>query len=230
MDNNYFLQTFEDVNEGTLPAPLIRHSHECRSFNNRRRWKGKKGVTSTADPYLADPIHAEDDRNDNEEENSEGCSSTYMCINTNKYNGKCYHKKMAVISDLHLHLTLGEALTYLLNFYLQKRIINRNFYNRLLNSFQLVKSRGTLRRHVEAQEREIGQQSLFATFFFRRRAIIDTLNDLKDSKETRWRIKGTLLNSKKENNIHLLCVENAFLSLNKIVLHLPLLKIKSIDV
>ncbi|SBS87035.1 conserved Plasmodium protein, unknown function [Plasmodium ovale] len=198
MDNNYFLQTFEDVNEGTLPAPLIRHSHECRSFNNRRRWKGKKGVTSTADPYLADPIHAEDDRNDNEEENSEGCSSTYMCINTNKYNGKCYHKKMAVISDLHLHLTLGEALTYLLNFYLQKRIINRNFYNRLLNSFQL--------------------------------AIIDTLNDLKDSKETRWRIKGTLLNSKKENNIHLLCVENAFLSLNKIVLHLPLLKIKSIDV
>ncbi|SBT35521.1 conserved Plasmodium protein, unknown function [Plasmodium ovale wallikeri] len=205
MDNNYFLQTFEDVNEGTLPAPLIRHSHECRSFNNMRRRKSKKGVTSTADTYLEDPIHAEDDRNDNEEEEeeekkkkSEGWSGTYMCVNTNKYNGKCYHKKMAVISDLHLHLTLGEALTHLLNFYLQKKIISRNFYNRLLHSFQL--------------------------------AIIDTLNDLKDSKETRWRIKGTLLNSKKENNIHLLCVENAFLSLNKIVLHLPLLKIKSIDV
>ncbi|SBT34295.1 conserved Plasmodium protein, unknown function [Plasmodium ovale wallikeri] len=149
MDNNYFLQTFEDVNEGTLPAPLIRHSHECRSFNNMRRRKSKKGVTSTADTYLEDPIHAEDDRNDNEEEEeeekkkkSEGWSGTYMCVNTNKYNGKCYHKKMAVISDLHLHLTLGEALTHLLNFYLQKKIISRNFYNRLLHSFQLVRTLG----------------------------------------------------------------------------------------
>ncbi|VWU53401.1 hypothetical protein HEP_00535800, partial [Hepatocystis sp. ex Piliocolobus tephrosceles] len=41
MDNNYFIQTFENVNERTLPSPLIKHSKECINFNNKRKSKNR---------------------------------------------------------------------------------------------------------------------------------------------------------------------------------------------
>ncbi|GAB65910.1 hypothetical protein PCYB_074110, partial [Plasmodium cynomolgi strain B] len=60
-------------------------------------------------------------------------------------------------------------------------------------------------------------------------AIIGTLCQLKQSKGSKWTIKGKLINVKKENNVQLFYVENAVLSFGKIVIHVPLLKMKSID-
>ncbi|EUR72190.1 hypothetical protein PFBG_02692 [Plasmodium falciparum 7G8] len=56
------------------------------------------------------------------------------------------------------------------------------------------------------------------------------ISKLKEGKEYKWNIKGKLINSKKENNIQIVYIENAFLSFKSIVLHAPLLKIKSIDI
>ncbi|KOB60462.1 hypothetical protein PFHG_02222 [Plasmodium falciparum HB3] len=61
-------------------------------------------------------------------------------------------------------------------------------------------------------------------------AIIEVISKLKEGKEYKWNIKGKLINSKKENNIQIVYIENAFLSFKSIVLHAPLLKIKSIDI
>ncbi|VWU53364.1 conserved protein, unknown function, partial [Hepatocystis sp. ex Piliocolobus tephrosceles] len=58
--------------------------------------------------------------------------------------------------------------------------------------------------------------------------IIKTLSELSGSKD-KLHIKGKLINYKKENNIQLIYVENVSLTFHKIILHIPLLKIKSID-
>ncbi|CRG99551.1 conserved Plasmodium protein, unknown function [Plasmodium relictum] len=183
MDDKYFIQTFENINEDSIPSPLIKHSSECKNYNYKKN--------KNFDGSILESFHkTNEDKKNNYKK--------YFCINLNKFNGKCYHKKISLIDETHLHLTLGESLIYILNIYLQKKIINKNLYNRILYSFQL--------------------------------AIIEILSEIKESKVNKWNIKGKLINSKKENNIQLFYVENAFLTFKKIILHVPLLKIKSIDI
>ncbi|KEG01954.1 conserved Plasmodium protein, unknown function [Plasmodium vinckei vinckei] len=194
----FFLQTYENIHEGTLPSPLIKHSNECKRLNNKRKKKNEHLASSTISKEESNkseliPIS----HNPNNSDDKNGDTYQYICINRNKFNGKCYHKKIPIINDIHLNFTIAESLIYILNFYLQKNIISLNLYNRMLYSFQM--------------------------------AMIETLNELKEAKDSKWNIKGTLINYKKENNIQLLYVENAFLSLNNIIIHTPLLKIKSID-
>ncbi|CRG96887.1 conserved Plasmodium protein, unknown function [Plasmodium gallinaceum] len=183
MDEKHFIQTFENINEDSIPSPLIKHSSECKNYNHKKN--------KNIDGFILESSHKTNGMKKDEDKK-------YFCININKFNGKCYHKKISIIDQTHLHLTLGESLIYILNIYLQKKIISKCLYNRILYSFQL--------------------------------AIIEILSEVKESKENKWNIKGKLINSKKENNTQLFYLENAFLSLKNIILHVPLLKIKSIDI
>ncbi|GAW80402.1 hypothetical protein, conserved [Plasmodium gonderi] len=222
MEENFFLQNFENINEASIPSPIINHSSECRKFNSLRKKSRQGGTSPGALPKTGQGNRKEEkeekeenevEKEENEEkEEKEGKKDddievddeypdegkdNYLCINANAFNGKCYHKKIPILDDIHLRFTLGESLTYLLNAYLQRGLIKRVLYNKILHTFQI--------------------------------AIISILLQLKESRGNKWTIKGKLINFKKENNVQLLYVENAVLSFSKIVLHVPLLKIKSID-
>ncbi|CAA9987615.1 conserved Plasmodium protein, unknown function [Plasmodium knowlesi strain H] len=196
MEETFFLQNFENINEESIPAPLIHHCADCREVNSaRRKIRGgtqseqRHGNEGLAEDQMDGQLATQSDppsRKDN-----------YLCINANAFNGKCYRNQIPILDDIHLRFTLGESLTYLLNAYLRKGLIHRTLYNKMVHSFQV--------------------------------AIIGTLRQLKESRGKKWTIKGKLINFKKENNIQLFYVENAVLSFGKFVLHVPLLKMKSID-
>ncbi|CAG9480804.1 conserved Plasmodium protein, unknown function [Plasmodium vivax] len=212
MEETFFLQNFENINEESIPSPLIHHSADCRGANSARgkpragaqsgQRRGGEGLaegqpdgqlvsssTSRVASHLTGRLTGESaatPRKDN-----------YLCINANAFNGKCYRKQIPILDDIHLRFSLGESLAYLLNAYLRRGLIQRALYNKLVHSFQV--------------------------------AIIATLRQLKESRGSKWTIKGRLINFKKENNVQLFYVENAVLSFGKVVLHVPLLKMKSID-
>ncbi|ETB60037.1 hypothetical protein, variant 2 [Plasmodium yoelii 17X] len=135
----FFLQTYENIHEGTLPSPLIKHSDECKRLNNKRKKKNEhldNSIVSKKEIRKSDLISITHNTNNSDDKN--GDTNQYICINRNKFNGKCYHKKIPIINDVHMNFTIAESLIYILNFYLQKNIINLNLYNRMLYSFQLV--------------------------------------------------------------------------------------------
>ncbi|ANQ07387.1 Uncharacterized protein PCOAH_00015700 [Plasmodium coatneyi] len=189
MEETFFLQNFENINEESIPAPLIHHSADCREVNSTRG-KSRAGTQSGQ-------RHSNEDLAEGQRDDPTSRKDNYLCINANAFNGKCYRNQIPILDDIHLHFTLGESLAYLLNAYLRKGLIQRPLYNKLVHSFQV--------------------------------AIIGTLRQLKESRGSKWTIKGKLINFKKENNIQLFYVENAVLSFGKFVLHVPLLKMKSID-
>ncbi|CAX64267.1 hypothetical protein PFAG_02603 [Plasmodium falciparum Santa Lucia] len=184
MSDNFFIPTFEHIYEQSIPPPLIKHSRKCKNYNKKR-----KNIIK----YTSQDICVEQRNYDKENKEHK-----YVCINFHTFNKKCYHKNIRLLDHTHLDFTLGESLMYLLNVYLQNKIITKHLYNRMFYSFQL--------------------------------AIIEVISKLKEGKEYKWNIKGKLINSKKENNIQIVYIENAFLSFKSIVLHAPLLKIKSIDI
>ncbi|SOV14510.1 conserved Plasmodium protein, unknown function [Plasmodium sp. gorilla clade G2] len=184
MNDNFFIATFEHVNEQTIPSPLIKHSKKCQKKNKKR----KNIIKNTSQDIIVEQKNYDKENNQHK----------YICMNIHTFNRKCYHKNIRLLDHTHLQFTLGESLMYLLNIYLQNKIITKNLYNRMLYSFQ--------------------------------QAIIEVISKLKEGKEYKWNIKGKLINSKKENNIQIVYIENAFLSFKSIVLHAPLLKIKSIDI
>lgn len=207
MDDNYFIPSSQNLNGKNVPAPLIRHSDECKQHNIRRKMRRlteekteikKKAIEM--EKTVAN-IKNEKDKGDievkEEEEKEEEAYDKYMCININKYNRMCYENIIPLLDDTHLNFSLGESLMYVANFYLQKKIINKQLYNRILHSFQM--------------------------------ALIEVLSEVSDDKKNKWNLRGKLINIKKENKLSILYVENASLSVRTIKIHIPLLKIKAID-
>ncbi|EUD64681.1 hypothetical protein C922_04937 [Plasmodium inui San Antonio 1] len=200
MEETIFLQNFENINEESLPSPLIRHSADCRGVNSARgkaRGRAQSGQRHGGEGLAEDQMDDQLASGLTSQSDPAAPERSYLCINANAFNGKCYRKQIPIIDDIHLRFSLGESLAYLLNAYLRKGLIQRALYNKMVHSFQV--------------------------------AIIAKLRQLKESRSNKWTIKGRLINFKKENNVQLLYVEDAVLSLGKFVLHVPLLKMKSID-
>ncbi|KJP86774.1 hypothetical protein AK88_03588 [Plasmodium fragile] len=200
MEETFFLQNFENINEESIPSPLIHHSADCREVNFARgkpRARAQSGQRHRDEGLAEDQMEGQLASCMTSQSDPAARKDNYLCINANTFNGKCYRKQIPILDDIHLRFSLGESLAYLLNAYLRKGLIERTLYNKMVHSFQV--------------------------------AIIATLRQLKESRGSKWTIKGRLINFKKENNIQLFYVEDAVLSFGKFVLHVPLLKMKSID-
>lgn len=205
MDDTHFISSFQNLNGKNVPAPLIRHSDECKQYNIRRRnmrrtTEKKTEIKKEAIEMKKETVDRKKEKdtgNEEEKEEQEVIDDKYMCINFNKYNRFCYENVIPFLDDTHLNFSLGESLMYVANFYLQKKIIDKQFYNRILHSFQM--------------------------------ALIEVLSEVNDDKKNKWNLRGKLLNIKKENKVSILYVENVSLSIRTIKKHIPLLKIKAID-
>lgn len=210
MDGNYFISPFQNLNGKNVPAPLIRHSDECKQHNIRRKMRKMEEEKTEVEKKTIemkkeavdrknekDTSNMEEKEKDEVEEEEEEMYDKYMCININRYNRLCYENIIPFLDDTHLNFSLGESLMYVATFYLQKKIIDKQLYNRILHSYQM--------------------------------ALIEVLSEVSDDKKNKWNLRGKLLNIKKENKVSILYVENVSLSVRTIKIHIPLLKIKAID-
>lgn len=217
MEDKYFLTSFENVSGETIPAPVIRHSNECKQYNIKKKGGRGKGKEKEKETEEKKKQKGEDKNKDKEKEEykdkkeeiygleevegekeeNEDEKDKYLCINFNKFNGLCYDKIIPCLDDTQLNFSIGESLMYVANFYLEKKIISKQFYNRIFHSFQL--------------------------------ALFQVLSEVGEDNKNKWNMRGKILNMKKENNINIIYVENASLSIRTIKMYVPLLKIKAID-
>lgn len=146
-DEAFFISTFEHIGAASIPAPIIYHSKECESYNRQKKIKKKQNEKNKEMKQEKEGIkeennlivHGNTGQNAvSKETGMEEIEPIYECINFYKCNGLCHEKKMPPLDDTHLNFFLGETLIYLANFYLQKGVIDKTLFNRLVHSYMMA--------------------------------------------------------------------------------------------